>query len=157
VSKDCQPLPVRTVAGDPEQTYYPTMLLTGCATAAHAPYEAKRCAVARRENIMMNPSPPVVEIHGDDVTVDAGYLAVRLGLSVARLRAEMRRGIIYSVVERGMDEDAGRLRLTFRYRARAWTMVVQRDGDPERCAVVAGATGSPSEGAQNGKGRLRPL
>jgi hypothetical protein len=102
------------------------MLLTGCATAAHAPYEAKR--VARRENIMMNPSPPVVEIHGDDVTVDAGYLAVRLGLSVARLRAEMRRGIIYSVVERGMDEDAGRLRLTFRYRARAWTMVVQRDG-----------------------------
>jgi hypothetical protein len=29
-------------------------------------------------------------------------------------------GIIYSMVERGMGEDAGRLRLTFRYRARAW-------------------------------------
>jgi hypothetical protein len=40
----------------------------------------------------------------------------------------MRRGIIYSVVERGVGEDAGRLRLTFRYRARAWTVVVQRDG-----------------------------
>jgi len=38
------------------------------------------------------------------------------------------RGIIYSVVERGVGEDAGRLRLTFRYRARAWTVVVQRDG-----------------------------
>lgn len=76
----------------------------------------------------MNPSPPVIEIHGDEVTVEAGYLAARLGLSVARLQAEMRRGIIYSVVERGMGEDAGRLRLTFRYRARAWTMVVQRDG-----------------------------
>ena len=76
----------------------------------------------------MNPSPPVIEIHGDDVMVEACYLAAQLGLSVDRLRAEMRRGIIYSVVERGMGEDAGRLRLTFRYRAHTWTVVVQRDG-----------------------------
>jgi hypothetical protein len=76
----------------------------------------------------MNPSPPVSEIHGDEVTVEASCLAARLGLSVDRLRAEMQRGIIYSVVERGMGEDAGRLRLTFRYRARTWTVVVQRDG-----------------------------
>jgi hypothetical protein len=76
----------------------------------------------------LNPPPPVIEIHGDDVTVEASYLAARLGLSVDRLRAEMRRGIVYSVVERGMGEDAGRLRLTFRYRARAWTVVVQSDG-----------------------------
>jgi hypothetical protein len=76
----------------------------------------------------MQPSPPVIKIHGDDVTVEAAYLAARLGLSVARLRAEMRRGIVYSVVERGVGEDTGRLRLTFRYRARAWTVVVQRDG-----------------------------
>ena len=67
----------------------------------------------------MNPSPPVIEIHGDDVMVEASYLAARFDLSVDRLRAEMRRGIIYSVVERGMGEDSGRLRLTFRYRARA--------------------------------------
>ena len=87
---------------------------------------------APRGNITMDPSSPVIEIHGDDVMVEAGYLAARLGLSVARLRAEMRRGIVYSVVERGMGEDAGRLRLTVRYRARAWTVVVQRDG-----AVVA--------------------
>ena len=91
----------------------------------------------------MNPSPRIIEIHGDDVTVEASYLAVRLGLPVDRLRAEMRRGIIYSVVERGVGEDAGRLRLTFRYHARL-------DGggparrDPERGAVVAGVTGQPS-------------
>jgi hypothetical protein len=76
----------------------------------------------------MNPSPPVIEIHGDDVTVEAAYLAARLGLPVDRLRTEMRRGIVYSVVERGIGEDAGRLRLIFRYRMRAWTVVVQRDG-----------------------------
>ena len=79
-------------------------------------------------SITMNPSPPIIEIHGDDITVEANYLAARFDLSVDRLRAEMRRGIIYSVVERGTGEDAGRLRLTFRYRARAWTVVVKRDG-----------------------------
>ena len=83
---------------------------------------------ARRGNITMDPSSPVIEIHGDEVTVEAGYLAARLGVSVARLRAEMRRGIVYSVVERGMGKDVGRLRLTVRYRARAWTIVVRRDG-----------------------------
>ena len=83
---------------------------------------------AARESITMNPSSPVIEIHGDDVTVEASYLAARLGLPVDRLRAEMRRGIIYSVVERGVGEDAGRLRLTCRYRARAWRGVVQPDG-----------------------------
>src|SRR5438552_15076833 len=93
----------------------------------------------------MNPSPPIIEIHGDDVTVEASYLAARFDLSVDRLRAEMRRGIIYSVVERGMGEDAGRLRLTFRYRARAWPVVVQRDGTLSEVAVVAGVTGEPHQ------------
>ena len=51
-------------------------------------------------------SPPIIEIHGDDVTVEASYLAARLGLPVDHW-AEMRRGIIYSVVERGVGEDAG--------------------------------------------------
>src|SRR6266699_2221970 len=90
----------------------------------------------------MNPSPPVIEIHGDDVTVEASYLAARLGLPVERFRAEMRRGIIYSVVERGMGEDAGRLRLTFRYRARAWTVVVQRDGTLSGAPWSQGRPGS---------------
>jgi hypothetical protein len=80
------------------------------------------------ESIMVNPSPPILEIHGDDVTVEATYLAARLGLPVDKLLTEMQRGIIYSRVERGIGEDAGQLRLTFRYRARAWTVIVQRDG-----------------------------
>jgi len=39
-----------------------------------------------RASITMNASPPVIEIHGDDVTVEATYLAARLGLSVDRKR-----------------------------------------------------------------------
>ena len=72
--------------------------------------------------------PPVVEVRGEEATIEAGFLAAKLGLSVDRLRAEMRRGIVYGVVERGVGEDAGRLRLTFRHRARSWTVVVEPDG-----------------------------
>ena len=72
--------------------------------------------------------PPVVELRGENATIEAGHLAAKLGLSVDRLRAEMRRGIVYGVIEQGTGEDAGRLRLTFRYRARSWTVVVEADG-----------------------------
>ena len=72
--------------------------------------------------------PAVIEVRGEEATIEAGHLAAKLGLSVDRLRAEMRKGIVYGVVERGVGEDAGRLRLTFRYRARSWTMVVEADG-----------------------------
>jgi len=90
----------------------------------------------------MNSSPPLIEVHGDDVTVEASYLAARLGLPVERFRAEMRRGIIYSVVERGMGEDAGaatpdlslpRARLDGSGRARR---------DPERGAAASGVIAS---------------
>ena len=76
----------------------------------------------------MDPSPPVIAVEGEEVTIAAGHLAAKLGLSVDRLRAEMRRGVVYGVVERGVGEDAGRLRLTVRYRARSWTVVVEADG-----------------------------
>jgi hypothetical protein len=76
----------------------------------------------------MDPSPPAIEIHGEEATIEAGYLAAKLGLPVDKLRAEMARGIVYGMVERGIGEDAGRLRLTFRYRARAWAVVVEADG-----------------------------
>jgi len=76
----------------------------------------------------VDPFPPAVEVRGDEATIEASFLAAKLGLSVDRLRVEMQRGIVYGVVERGIGEDAGRLRLTFRYRARTWTVVVEADG-----------------------------
>ncbi len=39
--------------------------------------------------------------------VEGSYVAARLGLPVDRLRTEMRRGIVYSVVKRGMGGGAG--------------------------------------------------
>jgi hypothetical protein len=47
------------------------------------------------------------------------------------------RGIVYGLVERGFGNDAGRLRLTFRYRVRSWTVVVQPGGTLDEVAAPA--------------------
>ncbi|MDB5406608.1 MAG: Nfu/NifU-domain containing protein [Rhodospirillales bacterium] len=69
-----------------------------------------------------------ISVQNGEIVVDAEFLAAKLGLSTDSLRAEMRRGLVYSVTERGIDEDEGHTRLTFRYRARSWTVVVNPDG-----------------------------
>ena len=61
-------------------------------------------------------------------TVDADILAPKLGLSVEALREAMAGGLVTSVAETGVDEDTGRVRLTFFYRARIWRIVVETDG-----------------------------
>ena len=73
------------------------------------------------------PGSPI-SIADGTITIDAGLLAPKLGLSAEALKAEMRKGIVYSVAETGINEDSGRTRLTFRYRARVWTVVVDPDG-----------------------------
>jgi hypothetical protein len=37
----------------------------------------------------------------------------------------MKRGIVSGLVERGEGEDAGLTRLTFRYRGRAWSAILE--------------------------------
>jgi len=77
----------------------------------------------------MSALPSSAVMIGDgEITIAADPLAQKLRLSVEALKAEMRRGYVYSVSERGIDEDAGRTRLTFRYRTRSWTVVVEPDG-----------------------------
>jgi hypothetical protein len=38
---------------------------------------------------------------------------------------EMHRGIVYGMVERGEGDDAGRVQLTSRYRARSWSVTLE--------------------------------
>jgi hypothetical protein len=61
----------------------------------------------------------------DDFVVDVTLVAGKLGLSPDAFWREMQRGIVYGVVERGEDDDAGRTRLTFRYRSRSWTVTIE--------------------------------
>ncbi len=69
-----------------------------------------------------------ITIVNGEITVDAELLAPKLGLSAEALKAEMRKGSIESVAETGLDEDAGRTRVTFKYHTRTWTVVVDPDG-----------------------------
>jgi len=60
----------------------------------------------------------------------------------------MSNGLVLSMAEAGMDEDAGRTRVTVRSRARAWGVVMKPDGnliadpvpilDPQPAANVIG-------------------
>lgn len=89
----------------------------------------------------MSPVPTsAIVIVEDEVIIDAELLAPKLGLSPDILKAEMRKGVVYSVAETGVDEDAGRTRLTFRYRTCAWTVVVEPDGTLVESAAPAAKT-----------------
>ena len=55
--------------------------------------------------------------------IDAEVAARQLGLPVDVFWAELKRGIVFGVVERGEGEDAGRMRLTLRYRSKSWSLI----------------------------------
>ena len=77
----------------------------------------------------MSPVPAsAITIADGEITIDAKLLAPKLGLSAEALKAKMRKGIVSSVAATGINEDAGSTRVTFRYRTRAWTVVVDPDG-----------------------------
>ena len=59
---------------------------------------------------------------------DPYLVAPHLGLSAQALRAGLRNGTVTGTVERGEGDDAGRTRLTYRYRERAWSVCVEPDG-----------------------------
>jgi hypothetical protein len=73
--------------------------------------------------------PSAITITDGKITIDAELLAPKLGLSAKALKIEMSKGIVYSVAEAGVDEDAGRTRLTFRYRSLVWAVVIDSDGN----------------------------
>lgn len=52
------------------------------------------------------------------VPLDAGMVAPMLGLSPEAFMRGVRRGMIVQRTERGLDEDAGWYRVTFRFRRR---------------------------------------
>lgn len=74
--------------------------------------------------------------------VDAATLAPALGLSPGALMAQLQAGLVYHVTERGTGEDAGRMRLTFRYRHREVRVIVDRAGHVIEGLGPAGGTHS---------------
>jgi hypothetical protein len=84
----------------------------------------------RRQNPKMSieqDGAAVVTINGE-ITVDARLIARHLGLTPEEMMAELRCGFVYQVAQKGTAADEGRIRLTFRYRARECRIVVDASG-----------------------------
>ena len=79
-----------------------------------------------------------------DFTVSASIVAEALHLPEPKLREEMAAGNVVSTVERGEGEDAGRYRLTFRYRSRYFCILIEPDGTASEVpAPMELITGTP--------------
>ena len=73
-------------------------------------------------------APGAISITNGPAVIVAETVAPRLGLKPEVLQAEVQRGQVSCLVETGVDEDEGRTRVTVRYRARPWTLVIEPDG-----------------------------
>lgn len=69
-----------------------------------------------------------LELDGEGgVVFPAEWAAALLGVPVAGFLADLRSGHVYSLMERGEGEDAGRLRATLRHRAKELRVVVEAE------------------------------
>ncbi len=69
-----------------------------------------------------------VTLTDDGATIDAHDLGPLLGLAPSEVPAKMRAGEITSQSEEGIDEDAGRIRLTFWYADQRVRLICDTDG-----------------------------
>lgn len=72
-------------------------------------------------------SSNAITLSEDGVFVEAEFVSGKLGLTPDAFWREMKRGVVYGVVERGEGSDAGLMRLTFRYRARSWSVTLEEN------------------------------
>ena len=70
----------------------------------------------------------VISITDGAIVIAAETVAPPLGLEPEALQAEMQRGQVCCLVETGVGDDEGRTRVTVRYHARSWTLVIEPDG-----------------------------
>ena len=81
----------------------------------------------------------VISITDGAIVIAAEAVAPPLGLKPEALQAEMQRGQVACLFETGVDEDEGRTRVTVRYHARSWTLVIEPDGN-ERATTWSAST-----------------
>jgi hypothetical protein len=78
----------------------------------------------------------VVEFEEDTLSIDAAVIGRGLSVEPWLVQARMREGKITVLCERGMDEDAGRYRLTFFYQHRRFRLVVDEEGNAVQRSTV---------------------
>ena len=70
-----------------------------------------------------------VEFDGDSFSIDAALIAESLGIELTVVRTLMREARITSRCERGIEQDAGRYRLTFFHGERRLRLIVDEAGE----------------------------
>ncbi|MFT5062174.1 MAG: Fe-S cluster biogenesis protein NfuA [Dinoroseobacter sp.] len=91
--------------------------------------------------------PDAIGWEDDQIIIDPDYLAPRLGLTPDTLRAGLRSGEIVSLSERGLDADAGKIRVTVRTPFRAWSAEMFTDGTAREVPPLR-KTSSHSDGEE---------
>ncbi len=77
-----------------------------------------------------------IEIGLGSLHINASVIAQGLALEPSRVQAMMRKGEITSLCERGVNEDAGRYRLTFFHKSRRFRLVVDGTGTVIQRSIV---------------------
>jgi hypothetical protein len=77
-----------------------------------------------------------IEIGPGSLHICASVIAQGLALEPSRVQAMMRKGEITSLCERGVNEDAGRYRLTFFHKSRRFRLVVDGTGTVIQRSIV---------------------
>jgi hypothetical protein len=88
-------------------------------------WTSRQLIVRNGDGFMDRQSRNAITLSEGGVVVNAELVSGKLGLTPDAFWREMKRGIVYGVMERGEGDDAGRLRLTFRYRARSWSVTLE--------------------------------
>jgi hypothetical protein len=77
-----------------------------------------------------------VEFEEGTLSIDAAVVGRGLNVEPSLVPVRMREGKITVLCERGIDEDAGRYRLTFFYRNRRFRLVVDEEGNVVQRSTV---------------------
>jgi hypothetical protein len=77
-----------------------------------------------------------IEFEEGALKVDATIIGESLAIEPARVQDLMREGAITSLCERGIDDDAGRYRLTFFYESKRFRLIVDEAGNVVQRSTV---------------------
>jgi Family of unknown function (DUF6522) len=72
---------------------------------------------------------PLVKFEKGTLNIDAAVIGRGLNIEPSFVQVRMREGKITVLSERGVDEDAGRYRLSFFYENRRFRLVVDEEGN----------------------------
>ena len=78
----------------------------------------------------------IVEFEEGALRIDAAVIGQGLNVEPALVQVRMREGKITVLCERGVDEDAGRYRMTFFHENRRFRLVVDEEGNAIQRSTV---------------------